>query len=171
MKKLLILFLISYIGNSQEFKYDENGFINKEVVRTVNLSAEETQEKVSEWIEYYYKNPDFVKKGSVDSKFLRFSGMREYGNKKIGMGVVVPFNLYYTLRVDFKNEKYRLVVEQADYVPEGTAVISKQKVKGGKKLKQAYEEYYTDVINDINSIEISLYNYVSGKENLTSDNW
>ncbi|QLE00710.1 DUF4468 domain-containing protein [Galbibacter sp. BG1] len=172
MRKILLFMLfIASIGYSQQFKYNEEGVINQEVIREVPYSINEIEQRVSNWVQFNYKNPNLVTTGNVENEFLRFNGMVDYGVENVGMGVLAPFKLFYTFRTDFKDGKYKLTLEQANFTYDSNGVISKQKVKGGRKLKDAYAKFYDNVIIDLNSIEKSLFDYVSGNKELTSDDW
>jgi hypothetical protein len=88
------------------------------------------------------------------------------------MGVTMNYDLHYTIRIDIKDNKYRLTIENA-YLNDENYVLNNKKIMDfakGKKMKNAMTEYSRNSIVHINSINKSLFEYISGKSE-QEDNW
>lgn len=177
MKKqiLLILFIISGFNayNQTLFEFNSNGDIdpNPNVIE-LEYSDIDIYQKVIDWINLNFKNPDFVLKGKSEDNFLRFSGIEKNLSNYKSMGVYMNYDLFYTIRIDFKESKYRITIENA-YLKEGNYVLNNEKIMDfakGKKMKRAMTEYSKKSIIYLNQINKSIYNYVTGKTE-NQDDW
>lgn len=160
--------------NSQTlFQFNNKGDItpNPNVIE-IERSSEDIYEKAVDWINFNYKNPDFVMKGKSEDNFLRFSGIKKNLSTYKSMGVTMNYDLHYTIRIDIKDNKYRLTIENA-YLNDENYVLNNKKIMDfakGKKMKNAMTEYSRNSIVHINSINKSLFEYISGKSE-QEDNW
>lgn len=177
MKKLFFIATLILLGtesNSQTlFEFDNNGDIipNPNVIE-IDKSSEDIYEKAVDWINFNYKNPEFVMKGRSEDNFLRFSGIKKNLSTYKSMGVTMDYDLHYTIRIDFKDNKYRLTIENA-YLNDENYILNNKKIMDfakGKKMKIAMTEYSTNSISYINSINESLHDYISGKSE-QEDSW
>jgi len=68
--------------------------------------------------------------------------------------VVMNYDLFYTIRIDFKDNKYRVTIENA-YLNDDNYILNNKKVidfAKGKKMEKAMTEYSENSIAYINSI-------------------
>lgn len=177
MKRIFFIAVLILLGTESTsqtlFQFDNDGDIapNPNVIE-IDKSSEDIYEKAVDWINFNYKNPDFVLKGKSEDNFLRFSGIKKDLSTYKSMGVAMDYDLHYTIRIDFKENKYRLTIENA-YLNDDNYILNNKKIMDfakGKKMKSAMTEYSKNSIDYINSINKSLYDYISGKTE-ENDDW
>lgn len=154
------------------FEFDTNGNIspNPNVIELEDSKIDNYQ-KVVDWINLNYKSPDFVLKGKSEDNFLRFSGIEKNLSAYKSMGILMNYDLFYTIRIDFKENKYRVTIENA-YLQDGNYVLNNQKIMDfakGKKMENSMTIYSEKSIVVLNEINKSIYNYISGSDK--KDDW
>lgn len=125
------------------------------------VPASTTFKKVSEWIEYNYKNPRKVKKGKVENKFIRFTGLAK--NATIYFGT--SYDLEYTISINIKDNQYSFMVERLKFWNGGAAteVRIKQFFKPDGEIKKVNKPFGCGIEDTLNRINASIYNYVTGE--------
>ena len=108
----LLIFACSAISSSVLGQADKisikDGSIEPLIQSIEGISADNGYQKMTEWINYNYKNADAVKGSSIENKFMKFTGIKPSFATSFGY----LYDLEYTIRVEFKDNRYRLVVEQ-----------------------------------------------------------
>lgn len=185
---LLLLFVpIVSIGQIKKIEITNFSTIEPVVVEIPNKSTKELFDKSNDWINFTYKNPSSVIKGTVENDFLRFSGFKKsFASAEIGMGMTHFYDLNYTIRLDFKDGKYRFTLESYGIIYPATQYTSstentfesfKLPVCRNKKgeLKKLFQMQYDSqsvgLLRELNEINESLYSYLTGETQQIKDDW
>ncbi len=192
MKKSILTFLLitPLISFSQptNFVIKDISVIEPIVIEVEGKSISELYAKAFEWLNLTYKNPESVIKGKVENDFVRFSGFKQtYASTDIGMGMTQYYDLKYTMRIDFKEGKYRFSLESYGIVYPPTQYTSSSEItletyerdgirnkKGEIKkavLQRAYDSQAKNLLKEINALNASLYSYLTGKTKELKDDW
>jgi hypothetical protein len=144
----------------------KDGSIEPLVLSIDSISAEKGYKKTLEWLNYNYKSADAVKGSSIENKFVRFTGIKP--NFATSFGYV--YDLEYTIMVEFKDNRYRFVVEQLRSGVSGVFANFRLSdyYKSTGEPRKAYKSFTDGIEQTINDINASLYNYLTGvtkKEN------
>jgi hypothetical protein len=174
--KLILLVAISFILINNAFTQEKpenvkivNGNIEPIVQSIQGITADSGYYKLNEWINYNYKNAGAVIGSSIESKFIRFTGIK--ASYATSMGYV--YDLEYTIKVEFKNEKYRLTIEELKSGNKGifANINLADYYKSNGEPRKAYQNFTTGIESSINEINLSIYNYLTNKMNNESDDW
>ena len=151
---LLITLFIPLVGFCQipEFIITDVSNIEPIIVEVKDNSSSVLFTKTLEWLNLTFKNPEKVIKGNVDSDFIRFSGFKSSFAKRKIMGSLFYYDFEYTIRIDFKEGKYRFSLEEYAIIsPSISPELSKSTLEFYKRpeclnkkgeLKDAYVEFY-----------------------------
>ena len=71
--------------------------------------------KAINWINTYYKNPEEVIKGKIEGDYLRFDGFQKGLIPVKVLGLTDFHNVRYTIKLNFKDNKVRFKVINAEY--------------------------------------------------------
>jgi len=125
------------------------------------VSASTTFKKISEWIQYNYKNPRKVKKGKVENKFIRFTGVAKDATIYFG----TSYDLEYTISINIKDDRYSLIVERLKFWNggAGTEVRIKQFFKPYGEIKKVNKPFGCGIEDTLNRINASIYKYVTSE--------
>ena len=172
---LFYVLLMPMVLMSQVAKFEVNNFENIEPIIQYcdTLSSQEIYEKTSDWINLVYTNSDKVIDGKVENDFIRFSGIAK---EIFIVNGANPFDLQYTLRIDFKDNKYRLSLESYAFISHysGGSFQLNYWIKGKGDRRKGTKMYYKAsqaLIDEINNINYSLYEYIIGKTKDKKDDW
>ena len=155
-------------GQINEVKVTPNG-IEPVVQPTENISSEKGFIKTEEWINYNYKKASAVLGSSIENKLIRFTGIEKNFASSLGYN----YDLEYTIRVEFKENKYRFSVDQikSGYQGAFTEIQISDYFKNNGKIRGAYEEFINGIEKTLNLINTSIYNYLTGKTEKNDSDW
>jgi len=80
MKKIILLFLISFSGFAQEIQFvytKESGLTDFIVTKCEGKSRQELYKKVIDWISVFYNNPKEVIKAEIIDDYIRIEGLQK----------------------------------------------------------------------------------------------
>ena len=169
----VVIFLISnfeVIGQNQAEKVIiKNGSIEPLVQLTEGISPADGYKKLNEWVNYNYKNADAVIGSSIENKFLRFTGITP--NFATSFGYV--YDLEYTIRVEFKDGKYRLTVEQLRSGNNGIFATFDldDYYKSNGEPRKAYQSFTDGIEESLNRINLSIFKYLTSQTEKADGNW
>ncbi|MBE9467763.1 MAG: hypothetical protein IMY72_05495 [Bacteroidetes bacterium] len=175
---MLIFLCISTLSFSQvkEFIVEDLYVINSKVNACEGKMASDLYSKTNDWINYTYLNPDNVIKGKVENDFIRFKGSKKdfYIDEIMGQ-VLVSFDLIYVFKIDFKDDKYRLALESYDIIEvTGNHKLTLASLVKDGEIDDTLPYYYSfkrNLLKEINELNTSLYDYISGKKETQEDDW
>ena len=168
---LILICFLAFIGaNGQisKVKVTPNGI--EPIVQPIEyISSEQGFIKTEEWINYNYKKASAVLGSSIENKLIRFTGIE----KKFASTLSYTYDLEYTIRIEFKDNKYRFSVDQIKSGYQGTFTEIKLSdyYKNNGKIRGAYEEYIDGIEKTLNLINTSIYNYLTGKTEKKDSDW
>ena len=117
--------------------------------------------KTNEWINYNFKRADAVIGSSIDNKMIRFTGINPSFAKSFGY----VYDLEFTIRIEFKENRYRLTVENLRSGNNGTFANFNfsDYYKSNGEPRKAYKDFVIGIENTLHKLNQSIYNYVTGK--------
>ncbi len=82
------------------------------------------------------------------------------------------YDLEFTIRIEFKENRYRLTVENLCSGNKGTFANFKlaDYYKSNGKPRKAYADFVNGIENTLNNLNISIYNHLTGKTK-NKDDW
>lgn len=166
----ILIFAFSIISSSMLGQANKivikDGKIEPVIQSIEGINAIESYQKFSEWINLHYKNADAVKGSSVENKFTRFTGIKLGFAKSFGY----VYDLEYTIMVEFKDNRYRLTVEQLRSGNNGVFASFNlgDYYKNGEPRK-SYISFVNGIEQSLNDINKSIYEYLTGQEK--KDDW
>lgn len=166
---LIVIFLFSQksFGQIEKFNFN-NGEIKALIQPIGEMKSEEFYNKLNEWINYNFKKADAVIGSSVENKMLRFTGIKPNFAKSFGY----VYDLEFTIKIEFKENKYRMTVEdlRSGYRGIFTNLNLKDYYKSDGEPKKAYKSFVYGIENTLNNLNISIYNYLTEKSKI-DDEW
>lgn len=189
MKKLLLM--IAFLGftfsvksqtTANNFTYNQQGLLPKFVVVDVDsMTQTELFEKTINWIKETYKNPDEVIKTTIANQKVRFEG---YTQKMIcvnSLGSQVCYGGTYTIEVEVKDGKYRFIPTNMTYsapvLGGGMGNYSISFDSGADwynnkgEIRSMYKNVPTLVGEFLNSLNDSLFKYLSSQSDTKKEDW
>jgi len=163
----LILINNNLFGQAEKFEI-QNGEI-KPLVQSINgMKSDSIYTKSNEWINYNFKKADAVIGSSIDNKMIRFIGINPSFAKSFGY----TYDLEFQIRIDFKENRYRLTVENLRSGNKGIFANFKlgDYYKSNGKPRKAYKDFVIGIENTLNDLNVSVFNYLTGKTE-KNDDW
>tara|TARA_R110001583_G_scaffold70034_4_gene198557 strand:+ start:31 stop:555 length:525 start_codon:yes stop_codon:yes gene_type:complete len=168
---ILILSLTFINGNvfGQAEKFGiKNGDIEPLVQSVNGMKSDSIYSKSNEWINYNFKKADAVIGSSIDNKMIRFTGINPNFAKSFGY----IYDLEFTIRIEFKENRYRLTVENLRSGNNGIFANFNfsDYYKSNGEPRKAYKDFVIGIENTLNNLNQSIYNYMTGKTE-KKDDW
>jgi len=163
----LILINCNLFGQAEKFDI-QNGEI-KPLVQPINgMNSDSIYIKSNEWINYNFRRADAVIGSSVDNKMIRFTGINPSFAKSYGYN----YDLEFTIRIEFKENRYRLTVENLRSGNNGTFANFNlgEYYKSNGQPRKAYKDFVVGIENTLDNLNLSIYDYLTGKTE-KSDDW
>ena len=154
-------------GQAEKFKI-QNGEIEPLVQSVGEMNNDSIYAKSNEWINYNFKKADAVIGSSIDNKMIRFTGINPSFAKTMGY----TYDLEFQIRIEFKENRYRLTVENLRSGHNGVFADFNlgDYYKSNGEPRKAYKDFVIGIENTINNINLSIYNYLTGKTE-KNDDW
>jgi hypothetical protein len=164
---VIIFITTKSFGQIEKFNI-QNGEIKPLVQSIEKMNSEEIYIKSNEWINYSFKKADAVIGSSVDKKMVRFTGIKPEFAKTFGY----IYDLEFTIRIDIKDNRYRLTVENLRSGNNGIFANFNfaDYYKSNGKPRKSYQDFVIGIENTLNNLNISIYNYLTGKTE-ENDDW
>jgi hypothetical protein len=154
-------------GQAEKFKM-QNGEIEPLVQSISGMKSDSIYIKSNEWINYNFKKADAVIGSSIDNKMIRFTGINSSFARSFGY----TYDLEFQIRIEFKENRYRLTVENLRSGNNGTFANFNlgDYYKSNGKPRKAYQDFVIGIENTLNNLNDSIYNYLTGKT-AKNDDW
>lgn len=177
MKKtiFLLMLIISGFVFGQDipiFQFSNSGFNNNVVYDVPNQNKEEIYNKVVEWVNINYKNPENVIKGKIENEYIRIEGYNDNGICNKFLGSLTCWGLYYTLEINIKDNKYKLSffdIHTFEKEKQSIDIYQKTLYDKNGSLKKSGETIYISLNKSINDISVGLNQYLKNKTKINSD--
>lgn len=165
----ICLFISFNVSGQAEKIIIEKGNIEPLVQLVENLNADDGYKKINEWVNFTYKDADAVIGSSIENRFLRFTGIKQ--NFATSFGYV--YDLEYTIRIEFKDNKYRLTVDNLRSGNSGVFAdfnLSDYYKKDGEPRK-SYKDFTDGIEIALSDLNSSIFNYLTGVTEKVNDDW
>ncbi|MEQ9231847.1 MAG: hypothetical protein RIF46_14280 [Cyclobacteriaceae bacterium] len=145
------------------------GTIEPVIQQVKGQTASQQFMKVKEWINYNNKNADEVIGSLVENEFIRFTGVSPNFSETAGYN----YDLEYTIKIDFKEDRYRLTVEQLRSGVNGIFADFNlgDYYKANGEPRPLYSNFTTGIDKTLNDLNTSLFNFIIGKSEELNDDW
>ena len=165
---LMLILIDTYLFAQADKFYIQNGEIKSIVQSIPEMKGDSIYVKSNEWINYNFKNADAVIGSSIDNKMMRFTGINPSFAKSFGY----TYDLEFTIRIEFKENRYRLTVENLRSGNNGTYANFNlgDYYKSNGEPRKPYVDFVIGIENTLNNLNFSLYNYIIGKTE-KNDEW
>jgi len=173
MKKLiLITLLISSAAFSQVPKLELTAKGVEPLVLTVDATpASSIYAKTMAWLEKNYKNPDSIIVNNSENKELNIKAIEPKVWTANRIGVDSDYGIEYTLKIEFKDGKYRITYNLGNFEKDGKKLSTSYKDlfrKYDGSVKYSYGGAVAGIEKKLNKKVQSMYDFISGNN---SDNW
>ena len=111
---------ISHITEGHKMLQGEWVTVDPTIVFEVEGSSKDLYNKAINWINTYYKNPEEVIKGKIEGEYLRFDGFQKSLIHVKILGLTTFYNVRYTIKLNFKDNKVRFKVLNLEYYSSGS---------------------------------------------------
>ncbi len=144
------------------------------VVNVDSLTAKNIYKNALNWVQETYKNPDEVLKANIENEKIRINGYSRDAWWYKSIGIILYYNIDYTIEISFKDGKYRF-----EYIVGQFYLKTGQRAQYGyssffKKSGEVRKVYISGVSSleeTMNDLSLSFYNYVTGKTKKSNDDW
>lgn len=174
VKKIIGLFFILTLNYSfsqnQTFKFNQNGLTQNIIVELNNFKANEIYNKSINWIKDKYHKPNDVIDATIENESVKFSSVENVFRIYNAFGEYKDYPLEYTIKVSFKDNKYKFEVLYMNVIHESIDFSEIQNViykKNGTLIKW-YRDTPEMLENFFNELNKSLKNHILGN-NLDND--
>jgi len=170
MKNLIILSLfISSVAFSQVPKIEltPNG-VEPTVVHVGIMPAADIYAKTVNWIENNFDNPNDVMVANIEDKSITIKAVEPKVWTPMRIGQITNYGLNYTLKIEFKDGRYRMTYTLGNFEIEGKQLSSTPKdlfKKFDGSIKYNLEGAVYGIENKLNKRTESLYNFIMGIDN------
>lgn len=175
MKYIISLFISSIlISKAQEpslpkFQLTREG-IEPIVLIMDSITAPELYKRTIYWVQKTYQNPDKAMVANIPNEEIRVEGYKKTAWIHKGFGMVIPYDLAYTFKIQFKDMKIRL-----NYIPNEVFAGGKMGkfessswFKNDGSIANSCKGYKSGLEDSMNELVNSLYNSLKeGKK----DDW
>ena len=143
------------------------------VVPVEGKTATELYQKTLNWVQLTWKNPDMVLKAKVENESVRIEAFAANAWSYKSLGIPMSYGMHYTVEIGFKDGKYRFEYRVGDFSADGAKVLYDYKTfwKKDGTLRKAYAESPAQIDAEMNALNLSLYNYITGKSTTTKKDW
>ena len=171
MKKIIVtclIFLFTYTNlNSQDIPQISSEGFNISVNAIEGGTEKLNYDKYLKWINKNYNNANYVIGSKIENELLRFTGI----TSSIGKSMGYTYDLKYTIRIDFKDSRFRFTTENISLGYNGiyNPIRYSDYYKKNGNIRKSYSELLKSIESEIQSILISSFNYLSNKKQ--KDEW
>lgn len=146
------------------------------VVDVEGQSSEQLYKSTLNWIQEVYENPDKVLKANIENQKVRLNGYSNHAFNYTSMGMTLNYDMEYTMEIEFKDNKYRLTFTIGQFWGSGdsggeVAWNYKAFYKKNGDARKAYNNAIPSLEETMNSLNQSLYDYVSGATHEAKSDW
>lgn len=167
IKKTIILLLLStYLVYSQDLpKISTEGF-SEAVNEIKNSTPEKNYKAFKRWVNKNYNNADFVIGSTIENELIRFTGV----TASIGKSMGYTYDLKYTIKIDFKDNRYRFTIESVSLGFNGnySAFRYSDYYKKNGTPRKSYKDLLTSIESEIQQLLKSSFEYLNGNN---KDDW
>ncbi|RZJ67671.1 MAG: DUF4468 domain-containing protein [Flavobacterium sp.] len=174
MKKLITFLLFAampaFAQDLPQLKLTAQG-VEPVVVNVEGKNAHDIYLKTLNWVQEAYKNPDKVLKANIADEKIRVEGFKQSAWFIKGL-MKVYMDMDYTLEIEFKEGKYRFTYIIGGFKgSQGQNVSYSYEVfwKKDGSLRGMYDEAPKMIEAEMNSLNLSLYSYLTGEGKKKSD--
>ncbi len=173
MKKLLLgTLLLSSVAFSQVPKIELNAKGIEPLVINVDIEpASSIYAKTLSWLEQNFKDPDKVIVSREENKELSIKAVEPKVWTANRIGVDSEYGIEYTLKIQFKDGKYRISYNLGNFEKDGKKLSTSYKDlfrKHDGSIKYGYNNAVAGIEKNLNKKVKSLYNFILGKN---SEDW
>jgi len=174
MKKLLLgTLFISTIALSQVPKLELNAKgIEPLVVNVAITPASTIYAKTISWLEKNYDNPDKIIVSRDENKELNIKAVEPKVWTANRIGVDSDYGIEYTLKIQFKDGKYRITYNLGNFEKDGKKLDTSYKDlfrKHDGSIKYGYNNAVAGIEEHLNKKVQSLYDFILGKN--SNNDW
>ncbi|NQW36351.1 MAG: DUF4468 domain-containing protein [Flavobacteriales bacterium] len=167
MKKLILISLFtSTIAFSQVPKLELTSKGIEPVIINVDMKqASAIYAKTIEWLENSYEKPDDVIFENVENRKLGIKDVEKTVWIANRIGVDVNYDMEYTLKIEFKDDRIRISYELGSFLKDGKKLTTNYKdlfKKFDGSVKYNYDGAVAGIENKLNAKTQSLNNFIMG---------
>ena len=170
MKNLIILsLLVSSVAFSQVPKLEltPNG-VEPAVINVAVMPASAIYAKTINWLENNFDNPDDVMVANIENKEISIKAVEPKVWTPNRIGQDTNYDMAYTLKIEFKEGRYRISYELGNFEVDGKKLSTTYKdlfKKFDGSIKYNLEGAVVGIENKLNNKTESLYNFIMGIDN------
>lgn len=156
-----------------ELKFTPNGF--EPIVIEIDKPASELYEKALNWVQETYQNPKEVLMADIPNEKIRVTGLAR--NAWVQKVMISNFlhDLKYSMEISFKDGKYRVEYVFISLIPHEPTHFPQTSTSAFFNKKGQPRSHYKTAIPSMeekaNSLNQSLYNYLSGLTTKVDKDW
>ncbi len=179
MKKFLTVTAIAFLSITLTFsqgiellKLTPAG-VEPIIVEVAGMSAVELYQKSLDWVQETYKTPSSVLKANIENDKIRIDGFASNAWWFKSLGVKLSLDMDYTVKIDFKDGRYRFEFIVGQFWGDGQKVMYDYTAFFNKNgdVKKSYADAVPSLELTMNSLSLSFLNYVTGKTEEKNDDW
>jgi len=172
MKKILLsIVLLSSFAYSQVPKLELNANGMEPLVIVDAISPASTMyAKTINWLEQHYDNPDNIIVSRTENKEINIKSVEPKVWVANRIGVDTNYDIQYSLKIEFKDGKYRITYNLGNFEKNGEKLNTTYKdlfVKYNGKIKYGYDNAVAGIEDHLNKKVQSLSDFIAG--NATDD--
>ena len=137
------------------------------VLQLEGMKAADIYKKTLNYVQETYKNPSEVLKADIINEMVRINGYkRNAWSQKLPMTPLFYYDMEYTLEIEFKDNKTRLILTPVQFWAGDTKALFTHMdiLKDTKGAKKFAIEAKPGLEKAMNEIALSYYNYIKGNE-------
>ena len=141
------------------------------VVNIEGKTASEIYQKAMNWIQVNYKHPDQVVQATVQNENVRIRGFASNVWTTKTLGIPGTGSLDYMLELEIKDGKYKFNISRITLCgvsPTPLLYTYKSSWKNNGDVKKSHLPAIAEIEEGLNNINLSLYNYITGKDDKNS---
>ena len=132
------------------------------------IPASNIYAKTIEWIEANYDNPDDMIVANLENKELSLKVIEPKVWVSNRIGTDNNYDMEYTLKIEFKDGRYKISYNLGNFEKNGTRLTTTQKdlfKKFDGSVKYNYDGAVSGIEEKLNEKTTSLYNHIMGIDN------
>lgn len=129
--------------------------------------------RAKEWLQFTFVNPKDVLKAEVGGNYLRINGYTDNGYTKSYLGMPYTYPISFVIEIEVKPGRYRLTYEITDIWYEGRSAGFKPEsyFKEDGTIRKMSKSEVDQLEAKANALNLSLYQYISGKTSAKKNDW
>jgi len=169
LSPILLLFVLNNSFAQQKFELSNEGY--NQPVAEFSISQDSIFKLAENWVKRTFVDSEEVIQSTVENEMIRFQTHIPKGYRLS----IVTYNLKIRFRIDVKDGKYRLTIEELQDQP--TDEISWRTMdlpayfNKNDELRKMYTKMFDQINEHLNRINQSLFEAVSGKKKAVADDW